>query len=111
VHRLEERRVMFDEWLVWTTPFFWANTSLSMRFIIVFLRFQFVIGQAYTQKPSAEPRGLPFVIGAAANGRKVTRPMAEARAALAAIGAAQVDAPTPSTRKRPIVIGLRHDRR
>ena len=58
-----------------------------MRFIIVFLRFQFVIGQAYTQKPSAEPRGLPFVIGAAANGRKVTRPMAEARAALAAVGA------------------------
>ena len=46
-----------------------------------------MIGQAYTQKPSAEPRGLPFVIGAAANGRKVTRPMAEARAALAAIGA------------------------
>jgi len=71
----------------------------------------FVIGQAYTQKPSAEPRGLPFVIGAAANGRKVTRPMAEARAALAAVGAAQVDTPTPSTRKRPIVIGLRHDRR
>merc|ERR1719384_2632492 len=104
--------MMFGECLVWTTPFLWANTSFgSLRFIIVFLRFQFVIGQAYTQKPSAEPRGLPFVIGAAANGRKVTRPMAEARAALAAVGAAHVDAPTPSTRKRPIVIGLRHDRR
>ena len=33
----------------------------------------------------------------------VTRPMYA--------GAAQVDAPRPSTRKRPIVIGLRHDRR
>ena len=41
-----------------------------------------MIGAAYTKKPAAEPRGLPFVIGAAANGRTVTRELPAARVAV-----------------------------
>ena len=67
-----------------------------------------MIGAAYTKKPAAEPRGLPFVIGAAANGRTVTRELPAARVA---VGGARTEARRPSSRTKPIVIGLRHDRR
>jgi len=69
----------------------------------------YVIGAAYTKKPAAEPRDLPFVIGAAANGRRVTKELPSPRVAVG--GARDSRRPAPSSRTRPVVIGLRHDRR
>lgn len=70
----------------------------------------YVIGGAYTQKPAGEPRGLPFVIGAAANGRRVTKEL-PASPRVAVGGARSEDRRPSPSRTRPVVIGLRHDRR
>merc|ERR1719322_1794575 len=57
----------------------------------------FVIGETYTKKPSGEPRGLPFVIGAAANGRKIVQ---ERRTAATARVAPRPAQPAKPARKR-----------
>jgi len=71
----------------------------------------FVIGESYTKKPSVEGRAKPFVIGAAANGERVVQEFGASAARPIAPIRSRPAQQAKTARKRPIVIGLRHDRR